>query len=137
MRKSITQRHAELCRELHRHNALYHALDRPEISDAEYDRLLRELLDLEQQHPELVTPDSPSQRVGAPPLDKFPPYQHAVPMLSLENAFDAAELRAFDQRVRRYLATEAALDYACELKLDGVAVELIYENGLLVAGATR
>ena len=137
MMETVAQRHARLCRELHHHNALYHALDSPEISDVEYDRLLRELLELEQKHPELLTPDSPSQRIGAPPLDKFPPYRHALPMLSLENAFDEDELRAFDDRVRRFLATDATLDYACELKLDGVAVELVYENGLLVAGATR
>lgn len=137
MGTSAAERHAELSTELHRHNSLYHVLDRPEISDADYDRLFRELLDLEKKHPELAGADSPSRRVGAAPLDKFHQYQHALPMLSLENAFNAGELRDFDVRVRRFLATDRPLDYVCELKLDGVAVELVYEKGRLVAGSTR
>ena len=131
------RRHTELCKELHRHNHLYHVLDQPEISDAEYDQLFRELLDLEQQFPELAQADSPSQRVGAAPLDKFPAFEHARPMLSLENAFNDDELREFDARVRRFLATDQQIDYVCEMKLDGVAVELVYKQGRLVAGATR
>ncbi len=137
MASSATQRHAELCAELHRHNHLYHVLDQPEISDAQYDRLLRELLDLEKAHPELISSDSPSRRIGAPPLSKFRQYEHARPMLSLENAFNETELREFDARVKRFLATDAPIDYVCEMKLDGVAVELVYENGRLAAGSTR
>lgn len=137
MASSAAQRHAELCAELHRHNFLYHALDQPEISDAGYDRLLRELLELEKDHPDLASPDSPSQRIGAPPLSRFPQYEHAQPMLSLENAFNEDELREFDARVKRFLATDGPIDYVCELKMDGVAVELVYTDGRLSAGATR
>jgi len=130
-------RHAELCTELHRHNHLYYVLDRPEISDAEYDRLFRELLELEKAYSCLATADSPSQRVGAPPLEKFPAYRHTLPMLSLENAFDEAEIRDFDARVRRFLATGEEIDYVCEMKMDGVAVELVYRDGRLEVGSTR
>lgn len=137
MTDSAAQHHAELCAELHRHNHLYHVLDQPEISDADYDRLFRKLIDLEKEHPELVTADSPSQRVGAPPLSKFTQYEHAVPMLSLENAFNEADLREFDARVRRFLATDEQIDYVCEPKLDGVAVELVYTEGRLTTGSTR
>ena len=136
-KEQARSRHAELCTELHRHNYLYYVLDRPEISDAEYDRMLRELLELEREFPELATADSPSQRVGAPPLEKFPSHRHSVPMLSLENAFDEAEMREFDARVRRFLSTSDEIDYVCEMKLDGVAVELVYRDGLLAVGSTR
>lgn len=129
--------HAELCKQLHHHNSFYHALDRPEISDAEYDRLMRQLLELEKQFPDLLTADSPSQRVGSAPLDSFPSATHASPMLSLENAFNAEELREFDARIKRFLAREADITYLCEMKLDGVAVALTYEHGRLVRGATR
>jgi DNA ligase (NAD+) len=136
-RDQARRRHAELSQELHRHNYLYYVLDRPEISDAEYDRLFRELLEIERAHPELVTPDSPSQRVGAPPLEKFEPVRHSLPMLSLENAFDEAEMREFDARIKRFLATGAAIEYVCEPKMDGVAVELVYHEGRLAVGSTR
>ena len=131
------QEHGELSRQIHHHNTLYHAQDRPEISDAEYDRLMQRLLTLEETFPELVTPDSPSQRVGSTPLERFHPAAHASPMLSLENAFGADDLREFDARVKRFLARQEALEYICEPKLDGVAVALTYEAGLLVRGATR
>ncbi|WP_298039990.1 NAD-dependent DNA ligase LigA [uncultured Desulfuromonas sp.] len=130
-------RHLELCKQLHRHNYLYHVLDRPEIPDAEYDRLFRELLELEKAYPELAGPDSPSARVGAAPLDKFEPLRHTLPMLSLENAFDEAEMREFDARIKRFLHRDAEIDYVCEMKMDGVAVELVYRGGKLAAGATR
>ncbi len=133
----VRRRAEELRRLLHYHNYRYYVLDAPEIPDEEYDRLFRELQALERQYPELVTPDSPTQRVGAPPLDAFVPAPHAVPMLSLENAMDEAELREFDARVRRFLGTEDPLVYACEPKFDGLAVELTYEDGVLVRGATR
>ena len=131
------KRHEELCGTLHRHNTLYHVLDQPEISDADYDRLFRELLDLEAQFPELVHPESPSQRVGAPPLEKFEQVRHSLPMLSLENAFTEEDMRQFDGRIRRFLATEQPLEYVCEMKMDGVAVELVYEEGRLKVGSTR
>ncbi|MCP3175514.1 NAD-dependent DNA ligase LigA [Desulfuromonas sp. KJ2020] len=131
------KRHEALCSTLHRHNYLYHVLDQPEISDADYDRLLQELLDLETQFPELVHPESPSQRVGAPPLEKFEQVRHSLPMLSLENAFTEADMRQFDDRVRRFLAREEPLEYVCEMKMDGVAVELVYEEGRLQTGSTR
>ncbi len=111
-------------------------LDDPEIPDAEYDRLLRELQALEAEHPELITPDSPTQRVGAQPLAAFGEVRHEVPMLSLDNAFDDDELTDFDRRARERLKVER-IDYTAEPKLDGLAVSLLYENGVLVRGATR
>ncbi|MBE0501379.1 MAG: NAD-dependent DNA ligase LigA [Desulfuromonadales bacterium] len=130
-------RYDKLCTALHHHNYCYHVLDRPEISDSEYDELFRELLALEEKHPHLITPESPSHRVGAPPLKKFRQLRHVEPMLSLENATSAEDLRAFDQRLKRFLSSEADIEYICEMKLDGVAVELVYENGRLTAGSTR
>lgn len=129
----------QLREQIERHNHLYYVLDRPEISDAEYDRLFRRLLDIEASHPEWVTPDSPSRRVGAPPLEAFESLTHRVPMLSLGNAFDEGELRAFDTRIKRFLGADPAesLDYVAELKLDGLAVSLVYENGVFTTGATR
>lgn len=111
-------------------------LDDPQIPDAEYDRLLRELQALEQAHPELVTPDSPTQRVGAEPLEGFGEVRHEVPMLSLDNAFDDEELAEFDRRVRERLEVDE-VEYTAEPKLDGLAVSLLYEQGVLVRGATR
>jgi len=132
------QRHQELCEEIRHHNRLYHVLDQPEISDAEYDALYRELLDLEAQHPELVTADSPSQKVGAPAAEKFAPVPHAVPMLSLKNAKNPEEFREFDGSLRTtFLARSEELEYACEMKLDGVAIELTYEQGRLSRASTR
>lgn len=131
------QEHAELSRQLHRHSYLYHSLDKPEISDAEYDRLLQRLLQLEERFPQLATPDSPSQRVGSAPLDSFPAATHASPMLSLENAFGPDDLRDFDARLKRFLARTEEIEYLCEMKLDGVAVALTYQDGRLIRGATR
>jgi len=122
--------------EIERHNYLYHVLDRPEISDAEYDRLFRRLVELEEEYPELVSPDSPTQRVGAPPAEGFAPVPHSVPMLSLANAFDEDELRDFDRRVRELLDADR-VRYVTEPKLDGLSVELVYRDGLLVRGSTR
>jgi DNA ligase (NAD+) len=130
-------RHRELCGELHRHNTLYHVYDQPEISDAAYDRMFRELQEIEKQFPELAGPTSPSQRIGAPPLDKFESVRHSLPMLSLENAFDEAEMREFDERIRRFLARNEPVAYVCEPKMDGVAVELVYRGGRLEIGSTR
>ena len=117
-------------------NYRYHVLDAPTLADPEYDRLLRELQDLETASPELVTPASPTQRVGAAPLSRFAPVTHETPMLSLANAFDEVELRAFDARVKKILGREDVA-YVCELKIDGLAIDLTYEDGVLVRGATR
>jgi DNA ligase (NAD+) len=137
MNENIQKRARELREALHRHNYLYYVLDEPEISDAEYDRLMQELIALETAYPELIEPDSPTQRVGALPLEKFETVAHTVPMLSLENAFDEQEVLAFDQRVRRFLKADSPLLYTAEPKMDGVAVELVYENGRLVEASTR
>ena len=117
-------------------NHRYYVLDAPTISDAEYDRLFRELQDLETRHPELAAPDSPTQRVGAPPLEAFGTVRHGVPMLSLNNAFAAEEVEGFDRRVRDGLGTDT-VEYACEPKFDGLAISLAYERGVFAQGATR
>jgi len=134
--RAIEQRVAELRDNIDYHNYRYYALDDPVIPDAEYDRLLRELEKLEHQYPELVTPNSPTQRVGAAPAHGFGEIVHAVPMLSLANAFDDQELVDFDARVRARLETDN-VEYAAETKLDGLAASIRYENGMLVSGATR
>jgi DNA ligase (NAD+) len=125
--------------EIDRHNYLYYVLDRPETTDAEYDRLMRRLEALEAEHPELVTPESPTQRVGAAPLEAFGTLPHAVPMLSLNNAFGEEEAMEFDERIKRFLKmpAETGIEYAAEPKMDGVAVELVYENGVFTKGSTR
>ena len=129
----------ELRVEIERHNRLYYLEDRPEISDAEYDRLFQELKELENRHPELLTPDSPTQRVGGAPLEKFAQVTHRMPMLSLENAFNPEDAAEFDERVKRFLGLPAGeeIDYVCEPKMDGLAVELVYENGAFTIGSTR
>ncbi len=128
---------SELRDQINFHNYRYYVLDDPEIPDAEYDRLLRELQTLEEQHPELITVDSPTQRVGAAPISEFGEVKHSVPMLSLGNAFDDDEVSSFDRRVREGLDTEAEVEYVVEPKLDGLAASLRYENGVLVQAATR
>ena len=122
---------------LRHHEYQYHVLDAPEVPDAEYDRLLGELRVLEAEHPELITPDSPTQRVGAAPLAAFGQVRHEVPMLSLDNAFDEESYLAFNKRVQDRLKSSDDVTFCCELKLDGLAVSLLYENGLLVRAATR
>jgi DNA ligase (NAD+) len=135
---AVRRRIDVLVEALIRHNRLYHLEDRPEISDAEYDRLFRELQDLETRHPRLARRDSPTLRVGAPPAEGFVEVAHRVPMLSLDNAMNAEELRAFDERVRRMLGDEEeVIAYTIEPKLDGAGIELVYEDGALVVGATR
>nr|MBA2619122.1 NAD-dependent DNA ligase LigA [Rubrobacter sp.] len=119
------------------HNRRYHIEDAPEVSDAEYDALVNELESLEAEHPELVTPDSPTQRVGGEPLEGFEEIRHAVPMLSLANARRSEDLREWDVRVRRLLGEDEEPRYVTELKIDGLAVSLRYEDGRLVRGATR
>ncbi|KAF6661344.1 NAD-dependent DNA ligase LigA [Enterobacteriaceae bacterium EKM102V] len=135
--KSVQDHITELRTTLRHHEYLYHVMDAPEVPDAEYDRLMRELRQLEADHPDLITPDSPTQRVGAAPLTVFEQVRHEVPMLSLDNAFDEATFMAFNKRVRDRLKSSEEITYCCELKLDGLAVSLMYENGLLVQAATR
>ncbi|HEX2226914.1 MAG TPA: NAD-dependent DNA ligase LigA [Candidatus Binatia bacterium] len=127
----------QLRQEIARHNYQYHVLDAPVISDAEYDRLFRRLLQLEKEHPALATPDSPTQKVGAPPLDKFRSIQHTLPMLSLNNANDQDELVEFEERIQRFLKHAGPIAYAVEAKIDGVAVELVYLHGRFLVGSTR
>ena len=137
---SPAQRADELRRELEHHNRLYYERDEPEISDAGYDALLNELRAIEADNPDLITPDSPTQRVGAAPLEKFTPVRHLQPMLSLANARNEEELLAWDTRVRNLLAKErdtVELEYVTEPKIDGLAISLLYEDGKLVRGATR
>ncbi len=126
----------ELRRSINEHNYYYYVKDDPRISDQEFDQLMRRLIELEEQFPEIRTPDSPTQRVGAEPLPHFEKVQHRVPMLSLGNAFDAGEIRDFDRRVRQGTNRDQ-VRYVCELKIDGLAVSLIYEDGVFVRGATR
>jgi len=127
----------KLREEINFHNYRYYVLDNPVISDAEYDRLMRELESFEEQFPHLKTPTSPTQRVGAPPLEKFEEARHTIPMLSLANAFEADEVREFDGRVKRFLEMNRDIEYCTELKMDGVSVELIYEDGRFTTGSTR
>jgi DNA ligase (NAD+) len=143
--QTAAERILELRTELDAHNYRYYVLDEPSVPDAEYDRLFRELQALEAEHPELVTPDSPTQRVGGEALSAFGEVRHEVPMLSLGNAFEEEDLRAFDRSVRSGLGLSggdlfgagADVEYSCEPKLDGLAVSLLYQNGQLVRGATR
>ncbi len=134
--QSAAERASLLRGEIERHNHAYYVLDAPTIPDAEYDKLFRELLELEQVHPELAAPDSPTQRVGGVPLAEFGQVQHSVPMLSLNNAFSEEEAAAFDRRCREGLGVEE-VEYAVEPKFDGLAITLIYEGGVFVQGATR
>ncbi len=135
-RKSPADRAEELRALLHHHNYCYYILNRPEISDAEYDRLFNELKELEAAHPELLTPDSPTQRVGGAVAEGFASVEHRVPMLSLDNAYTAEEIREFEARLRRALPGES-FTYVCEPKVDGLGVALLYEKGRLLRGATR
>jgi len=135
--ESVQQQLTHLRTQLRHHEYQYHVLDAPEVPDAEYDRLMAELRALEAEHPELITRDSPTQKVGAAPLDTFGPVRHEIPMLSLNNAFDEESFRAFNKRVQDRLKSSDAIEYCCELKIDGAAVSLLYENGELVRAATR
>ena len=127
----------QLKKQLRHHEYQYHVLDAPEIPDVEYDKLMQRLKSIEEAHPELITSDSPTQRVGAAPLSAFETVRHEIPMLSLDNVFDEASYLAFDKRVRDRLKNHEELTFCCELKLDGLAVSLLYENGELVQAATR
>ncbi|MBU2887118.1 NAD-dependent DNA ligase LigA [Gilvimarinus agarilyticus] len=131
------QRAFELRHDIDEHNYRYYALDEPSIPDAEYDRLLNELRDIEQQHPSLIDSSSPTQRVGAAPLDAFNSVPHEKRMLSLDNAFSDDDLTAFDQRLKDRLKSDETIEYACEPKLDGIAISILYENGQFVRALTR
>jgi DNA ligase (NAD+) len=122
---------------LHRHNYRYYVLDDPDISDAQYDRMMQELKQLEENYPELISPDSPTARVGAAPLEKFDTVSHSIPMLSLDNGFKDEDILDFDGRARRNLNEQGDIQYTAEPKMDGVAVEMIYENGKLITASTR
>lgn len=135
--QEIEQKIKNLKDEINYHNYRYYILDDPEISDAEYDRLMRELQSLERQYPDLITPDSPTQRVGATPLEAFETVAHTLPMLSLDNGFDEAEIREFDTRIRKLLPQREKIEYVLEPKFDGLAVELVYEAGRFAVGSTR
>ena len=134
--EKIKQHVQDLRAEIELHNYRYFVLDNPTIPDAEYDKLLRELQQVEQDYPQLITPDSPTQRVGAEPLKAFSQITHRIPMLSLNNAFDDTEVEAFNRRVCEGLSVEH-VEYTVEPKFDGLAVSLCYENGILKTGATR
>lgn len=134
--RSEQERLAQLKDQIRHHDYLYYVKDHPQISDGEYDRLFRELVDLERTYPELVSPDSPTQRVGAPPLDELGKVQHERPMLSLDSLVNAEEVLAFDQRMKRQLGTDQ-IEYTVEPKFDGLSVEMVYDHGTFVRGSTR
>ncbi len=135
-KEEAKKRIAKLRKEINHHNYLYYVLNSPEISDAEYDRLMEELLSLESQYPDLITPDSPTQKIGAPPKEEFGKISHMAPMLSLDSCLDEKEVEDFDRRVKRELGIEN-IEYVVEPKFDGLSVELVYEKGIFVRGATR
>ncbi|WP_257291545.1 NAD-dependent DNA ligase LigA [Endozoicomonas sp. ONNA1] len=135
--KEAQQQAQGLREQINDHNYRYYVLDDPIIADASYDRLMQQLKSIEADFPELITPESPTQRVGAAPLKVFGQIRHELPMLSLDNAFNEDDLNDFDRRVRERLGTDSAVEYACEPKLDGIAVSLLYEKGALMRGATR
>ena len=135
-KEEAKKRIEELRKLIRHHDYLYYVLNKPEISDAEYDKLMKELQQLEEMYPEFITPDSPTQRVGAPPAEEFKTVAHLKPMLSLDNAFNEEEMRRFDERIKRELGKENVV-YTAEPKLDGLSVELVYENGVFVRGSTR
>lgn len=136
MSSSVTSEIARLREEIRYHDRKYHIEAAPEISDTQYDRLVEHLKRLEAEHPELVTPDSPTQRVGEQPVEGLTPVDHRVPMLSIENTYSLDELKKYGERVTKLLPGET-VEWVVELKVDGVAVSLIYENGLLTRGVTR
>ena len=136
MAETIAHRVAKLRDELNHHSYLYYVLAQPEISDQQFDRLMKELIDLEEKHPELKTPDSPTARVGGQPIEGFTQVEHAVPMMSIDNTYNEEDVRAFDERMRKALGAEN-VNYVLEPKVDGVASSLRYEKGLLVLAATR
>ncbi|MBU1913486.1 MAG: NAD-dependent DNA ligase LigA [Candidatus Omnitrophica bacterium] len=136
MKKDIKKKIEELKKQIARHNKKYYADNKPEISDSEYDGLMDDLKKLEESHPEFISPDSPTQRVGGKALKEFKTVEHRVPMLSMDNTYSPEEIMKFDERIRKNLKVEK-LDYVVELKIDGVSISLLYENGVFIQGATR
>src|SRR3989440_1380582 len=134
--RTVAREIEKLREKIRRHDELYYVENAPEISDREYDGLLENLQKLEEAHPELITPDSPTRRVGGRPAEAFPEVVHARPMLSLDNSYNIDELRAFDERCRR-LADGRQFDYVAELKIDGLSISLHYKDQLLLRGVTR
>src|ERR1700680_1098541 len=134
--KDVGKKIEALREKIRHHEHLYYVLDNPEISDAEFDKLMQQLKDLEAEHPSLVTPDSPTQRVGGRPREGFVKVRHSTPMLSLDNTYNEEELRAWERRVHE-LTGRSDVDYVCELKLDGMSLALVYEDGRLARGVTR
>ena len=135
--QTVQQQIEQLRQQLRHHEYLYHVLDQPQIPDSEYDRLLNQLKQLESENPELITPDSPTQRVGAKPLAGFQQITHELPMLSLDNAFSDEDFYAFERRIQERLGSDQPLTFCCEPKLDGLAVSILYLNGVLTHAATR
>lgn len=136
-REAIKKEVEHLREQIEKHNYYYYVLDNPLITDAEYDDLFRRLVELEKKYPEFASPESPTHKVGAPPLEKFATVRHTVPMLSLNNANDREEMKEFTERTQRFIRSPEPIEYAVEPKIDGVAVELVYENGRLTVGSTR
>ena len=138
-KKETLEEVRRLREDINYHNYRYYVLDSPVVTDAEYDRLMRRLEELEGKYPDLVTPDSPTQRVGAKPIEEFGSIRHTIPMLSLNNAFAREEAIEFDGRIKRYLKlpAETVIEFAAEPKMDGLAVELVYEKGVFTKGSTR
>ena len=134
--KGIRSEIEKLKKDILRHDRLYYVEDSPVISDQEYDALMKHLRELEDAHPELVTPDSPTQRVGGEPTKGFPAVKHIVPMLSMDNTYSEEEMREFDERIRKNLKG-ASFEYVAELKIDGVSISILYKDGIFVRGATR
>src|SRR5580693_1940009 len=134
--KDLVKKIESLREKIRHHEYLYYVVDNPEISDAEFDKLMRELKDLEAEHPDLITPDSPTQRVGGKPREGFVKVAHSSPMLSLDNTYNEEELRGWERRVHE-LSGRRDVDYVCELKLDGMSLALTYEDGKLLRGVTR
>ena len=135
-RNTAKSRIDELRKEIDYHNYRYYVLDEPSVTDAEYDRMMQELISLEEANPEFITPNSPTQRVGAQPLTEFSTVKHRLPMLSLANAMTAEEVSDFDKRIKKLLNVDD-VEYVIEVKIDGLAVELVYENGDFILGSTR
>ena len=136
-REKIKKQMLHLRQKIEKHNYHYYVMDNPLVSDAEYDRFFRRLLELERRNPELASPDSPTQKVGADPLEKFATVRHTLPMLSLNNANNREEMEEFEERIQRFLKSSQPIEYVLEPKIDGVAVELVYEQGRLAVGSTR
>src|SRR5579864_55360 len=134
--KDVAKKIEALREKIRHHEHLYYVLDSPEISDADFDKLMQQLQQLEAEHPALITPDSPTQRVGGKPREGFVKVRHSAPMLSLENTYNEEELRGWERRVHE-LTGRSEVDYVCELKLDGMSLALVYEEGRLARGVTR